>query len=155
MGLIQAAINGNLKVVKYLHQNGADIRALDDHALRWSADSGHLDVVKYLHQNGADIRARDDFALLRSAKNGHLNVVKYLIENGADVDILDVKFLYDYVLEGKVKNKKLKEKIIQTPKYAYRYAKHIDKEPLQDTWIVVMDTPYEKEYLNHFEGSEI
>ena len=48
MGLIQAAINGNLKVVKYLHQNGADIRARYDYALRWSAKNGHLEVTSYI-----------------------------------------------------------------------------------------------------------
>ena len=83
--LRRSAHNGHLDVVKYLHQNGADIRACDDYALRWSAENGHLEVVKYLHQNGADIRACDDYALQRSAHNGHLDVVKYLHQNGADI----------------------------------------------------------------------
>jgi len=77
----------DMKVVKYLVENGADIHADEDYALRWSALNGHLEVVKYLVEIGADIYARDNYALKYSAINGHLDIVKYLVENGADIHV--------------------------------------------------------------------
>ena len=73
-----SAVNGHLDVVKYLVENGANIHANDDFALSWSAESGHLQVVKYLVEHGANFHADDDYAFRQSAKNGHLQVVEYL-----------------------------------------------------------------------------
>ena len=47
----------NVEVVKYLIENGADIQACYNAALRWSANYGHFEVVKYLIENGADVQA--------------------------------------------------------------------------------------------------
>ena len=58
-----------MEVVKYLVDNGADIHANDDCALRWAAEHGRLEVVKYLIDNGADIHARGDRALNFATKN--------------------------------------------------------------------------------------
>jgi len=79
------AYNGHLEIVKFLVENGANIHAVDDCALRWAAESGHLEVVKYLVENGANIHAKDNWALCWAARNGHLKIVKYLVENGADI----------------------------------------------------------------------
>ena len=38
-------------------RNNADVHTNNDWALRLAALNGHLDVVKYLHENGADINA--------------------------------------------------------------------------------------------------
>jgi len=46
--------------------------------LCWAAERGHLEVVKYLIENGANIHAADDYALRWAAYNGHLEIVKYL-----------------------------------------------------------------------------
>ena len=75
---IENAMNGHIKVVKYLVSQGADIHAWNDYALRWSAEYGHLKMVKYLISQGADIHAEDNQALRRSAYNGHTEVTKYL-----------------------------------------------------------------------------
>ena len=88
-----SADNGHLNVVKYLVENGANIHTQDDHALCWSAGYGYLDVVKYLVENGANIHAQNDHALCWSAENGHLKVVRLLLENGADIHADD-----DYAL---------------------------------------------------------
>ena len=91
--------NGHLEVVKYLVENGADIQAEDNIALRLSAENGHLEVVKYLVEQGADIHSDDDFALRWSAENGRLEVVKYLVENGADIHAND-----DFALRWSAEN---------------------------------------------------
>ncbi|PVU88970.1 hypothetical protein BB559_005283 [Furculomyces boomerangus] len=76
---------GNLEFVKYLVENGADIRTNNDVAFRSASLNGHLDVVKYLVDNGADIHANNDSALRLAAKYGYLDVVKYLVQSGADI----------------------------------------------------------------------
>jgi ankyrin repeat protein len=77
-------------MVRYLVNQGADIHANDDKALRCSARYGHLEVVRYLVGQGANIHANDDEALLCSARNGRLEVVRYLVGQGADINILNI-----------------------------------------------------------------
>ena len=79
-----AACHGHLDVVRYLHENGADITARGNEAVRYAAENGYLDIVKYLHKHGADITAQHNYAVRWAALNGHLDVVKYLYENGVD-----------------------------------------------------------------------
>ena len=75
----------DVNTIKYLVDNGADIHASDDYALRWFSEKGHLDVVKYLVEIGANIHACNEQALRWSAFNGNLKLVKYLIEKGSDI----------------------------------------------------------------------
>ena len=70
---------------EYLVEQGIDINADDNYALRWAAGNGHLDIVKYLVEHGADIHAQEDYALRWAAVNDRLEVVKYLVEHGADI----------------------------------------------------------------------
>ena len=73
--------NGHIEVVKYLIEKGANIHAIDDHALRWSSSNGHIKVVKFLVENRADIHADDEYALRLSSENGHIDVVKFLLNS--------------------------------------------------------------------------
>lgn len=81
----KAAYYGCFDVVRYLHSKGADITMNDNEPIRRAAENGHFHLVKYLHQNGADITAEDNYAVKYAAYNGHLDVVKYLYKNGADI----------------------------------------------------------------------
>jgi ankyrin repeat protein len=69
--------NGHLDVVKYLIEQGADIHAKNNEALRNSAEKGDLDIVKYLVEHGAAVHSIEDYALRYSAVKGHLEIVKY------------------------------------------------------------------------------
>jgi ankyrin repeat protein len=80
-----AAARGHLDVVKWLVEGGANIRAGNNQAVRWAAGNGHLDVVKWLVEGGANIRADNDHAVRYAATNGHLDVVKWLVERGANI----------------------------------------------------------------------
>jgi len=75
----------DLQVIKELVEEGADIHANDDLALRWAAENGHLDVVKFLVKEGADIHVFDELALRWAAENGHLDIVKFLVSKGANI----------------------------------------------------------------------
>jgi len=77
------------KLTRAFIENGADVHASDDAALRWAAREGHLEVVKFLIENEANVHASNDAALCWAAREGHSKVVKFLIEKGADVHASD------------------------------------------------------------------
>ncbi len=93
--LIEAAEAGNIKNVKKLLKQGAEVDARDNYgwtALMRAAMWGHLDVVKFLAELGADVNARDKLgwtALMRAAMWGHLDVAKFLVDNGADLSAMN------------------------------------------------------------------
>jgi ankyrin repeat protein len=86
---------GNLKIVKYLVENGADINAkafYEYTPIIIACLNGRFDIVNYLAKNGADVNARDaynDTALILASEKGHIEIVKCLVEYGADVNALD------------------------------------------------------------------
>lgn len=65
-------------VIKELVNEGANIHARDDSALRWASARGHLDIVKYLIEHGANIHAGNDLALHLASHYEHLEIVEYL-----------------------------------------------------------------------------
>ena len=76
--LIKAARFGNLKLVQFCLENGADIHALDDYTLRWEAATWNIEVVKYLVENAGNIHAKNDWALRYAAKRGNIEIMQYL-----------------------------------------------------------------------------
>jgi len=44
----EASQYGHIEVVKYLVENGANISAQDDIALRWASQNRHIEVINYL-----------------------------------------------------------------------------------------------------------
>jgi predicted metal-binding protein len=79
--LFESSKFGNLTDVKHLIEQGADIHANNDSALRYSIEAGRLHTVKYLVEQGANIYANNDYALKHSADNKYLEIVEYLIVN--------------------------------------------------------------------------
>ncbi|HEY0833595.1 MAG TPA: TIGR00180 family glycosyltransferase [Azospirillum sp.] len=79
-----AAALGHLDILRFLHENGANHRALDDQPLRLAAANGQLATVIRLHQTGASLSSAESGALREAARNGHLDMVRYLCENGID-----------------------------------------------------------------------
>jgi hypothetical protein len=78
--MADAARNGHLEVVKWLHDNrseGCTTRAMDD-----AAYNGHLDVIKWLHCNRTEGCSKD--AMDWAARYGHLDVVKWLHANRSE-----------------------------------------------------------------------
>ena len=69
---------GNIEVFKELVEQGANIHADNDYAIRLASCNGHLEIVKFLVENGANIHANDNSAIHCASSNGHLDVVEYL-----------------------------------------------------------------------------
>jgi ankyrin repeat protein len=94
--LSSAASTGNLKLVKFLIDNGADIRGnkLFPNSPVYLAISGnHLEVVSFLLDKGINPNfawpSKDGGTLLISAiQFGHKIIVKLLVERGADVNFI-------------------------------------------------------------------
>lgn len=78
--MIWAADIGNLEILKKAVEQGANIHAKDDEALRNAAFYGHLEMVKYLVEHGADVHAENGWALRRASYYGHIpsEIVKLL-----------------------------------------------------------------------------
>ena len=88
-----ASYDGHLDIVEFLVEKGANIHACDDYALQLASKYGHLDIVKFLVDRGADVHADDDYAVRGASGNGHLDIVKFLVEKGANIHACD-----DYAL---------------------------------------------------------
>ena len=82
--------------IKYLIKNGAD----KNDALCISAKNGNLEMVQYLVENGANIHYKSDFALYLSLRNTHLPVTKYLMKNGANQYASDYYFYLEASIIG-------------------------------------------------------
>lgn len=93
-----AAQNGNIDVVKYLIEHGADIKAQDislsRSAIHFAAENGNLDTIKFLAEKGVDLQDKDSLgatALHYAAKSNRLEVMKYLVSKKIDYTAKDVR----------------------------------------------------------------
>jgi len=75
-----ASREGHLKIVKYLHENKADITAQNNLAVHVAGCFGRMETVKFLVENNADITANAANTLRYANMNGYPEMVKY-IEN--------------------------------------------------------------------------
>jgi ankyrin repeat protein len=78
---------GYVDVVRYLvEEQGADIHADNEYAMRCAAMNGHLEVVKYLvEEQRIDIRANHDHTMRLAAAMRQIAVMEYLCDQGADI----------------------------------------------------------------------
>ena len=87
-GALQAAIDGNLGILKYLVAQGWNIQQKDKdgmNALMYAAKNGHPGIVKYLVDHGLDYyqtNKKELDAFMLAVIEGHLDVVKCLVEKG-------------------------------------------------------------------------
>ena len=90
--MLLASRNGQLEIVKYLVEHGADLNAKDEDnetAFILASKCGHLGIAKFLVETGADVNAEGKFgwtALIYASRRGNLEMVKYLVENVANVN---------------------------------------------------------------------
>jgi len=94
--LSYAVEKGNLEIVIYLTEKGAEINAIDNHEeapIHFAAIRGHLEIVKYLTEKGAEINIIDKSGKTPIHKaamfENNLEIVKYLTEKGAEINAID------------------------------------------------------------------
>ena len=104
--LFTAAENGNIDLVGFLLELGADVNAEDDYretqecALHYASENGHLGVVKLLLENGADVNAKGRWGMTPlhlATLHGHFEIAQLLLQQGADVN---AKYNYEEIQES-------------------------------------------------------
>jgi ankyrin repeat protein len=77
---LRNAINhGNLPVIKFLVEKGANIHIWFDFPLKIAVKSNRLDIVEFLVEKGADIHTSSDLALILSCRSGYVDILKFLV----------------------------------------------------------------------------
>lgn len=92
--LRSAAAYGHSAIVTLLLDQGADVHANNDKALQWAASNGHRETVLILLGRGADLHAENDHAFRWAASNGRREVVALLLDHGANIHAEDDQALW-------------------------------------------------------------
>lgn len=92
--LLPASYDGNLEMVRYLVEHGADVDYFDNYftSLMLACSKGNLEMVRYLVEHGADVNIQiqsneGNTALMIASAYGHFDIVRYLIRHGANVNL--------------------------------------------------------------------
>ena len=81
--LVFGVTHGNIIIVKWCLENGADIYYNNDMAIKYAVERGDVKIIKFLINQGSDIHYDDDKALEIACSHYYLDLIKFLIENGA------------------------------------------------------------------------
>ena len=90
-----AALEGQIAIVKYLLENGAEVNSVTNSLrtpLHVACTRDFLDIIKVLVEEGANINAQDengDTPLHLLSKLGHTESVKWFLSQGPDLSIKD------------------------------------------------------------------
>lgn len=80
----EAIALGNVQVLEYLHQHGADVTAKDNEASRAAVQFGDLETLKYVHKHGAELLL-DDYSFECLGENAS-ELIEYMQRNGVCID---------------------------------------------------------------------
>jgi hypothetical protein len=93
--LLAARDAGDLELVRFLHERGAEIDRPDADGrtpLSFAAAAGRLELVRYLAREGAAVDSKDDrdrTPLFHAVLFDRRETVAWLLEHGAEVDVAD------------------------------------------------------------------
>jgi ankyrin repeat protein len=89
-------------MAKILIENGANIHAQNEAAIRYSTNKNYFEIVKLLIINGADIHVNNDQIIRLFDGNKNVEMIKYLINFDIDyfsINIFAKKFVIKYNLK--------------------------------------------------------
>lgn len=84
MMLIYSAEVGNLKLMKYLRSQEADLRIYDNEVLKTAVRHRKFNIIEYLIDNDVDINADEGFVLSYACNDPEM--AKFLLDNGGDLE---------------------------------------------------------------------
>ena len=90
--LFQAAASGDLRMVRFFLEIGADVNAKNKDgktAPMVALERGYIEVVKLLLDKGAYVNAKNKDGKTALLVASNLEVVKLLLDKGADVNVKD------------------------------------------------------------------
>lgn len=79
---------GHTKIVKYLIDNGADVKSNNNFPIFVASRWGYTNIVRYLVESGVDVIG-DNSSITTAVIQGHTDTVKYLLAEGADATTSD------------------------------------------------------------------
>jgi ankyrin repeat protein len=85
----KAIKGGNIDIIKYLVEHGANIRGWYNKAFQYAVDMGNLTIICYFLELGVNINACNGYITWRSAELGHLSIVKYAVEHSANINSIN------------------------------------------------------------------
>ncbi len=94
ISLLTSCQNGNILLVNFFIEKGANHRYSEDKPLGIAAANGHLDIVKFLVDKGANIKSRNNYALRFAVQNGHYDVIRFLVKQGANITVFNYEVFY-------------------------------------------------------------
>jgi len=83
-----AAQAGNVEILRFLRDSGANLHRQEEACLVLAAENGHMSAVRFLLEDGANPQARDSAPLKKSSQAGHCEVAKLLVELEGDPKVL-------------------------------------------------------------------
>nr|URM62463.1 ankyrin repeat domain containing protein [Mimivirus sp.] len=95
--LVLATSRGNLPLIKFFVDNGADIATRDNICIKISIDLMDTNLFNYLLQSGSNIHCDRNYPLRRAIYLQKIYIVKKLLESGADISYLEMKDLVGIV----------------------------------------------------------
>lgn len=95
-GLVYACKNGNLSMVKILHNAGANINYYDNFPLYYACIKNKLEVVKYLIDNGANIKIMGNDFLKLAGEKGYYDLFVLLHNLGLTIDLNILNVVLQY-----------------------------------------------------------
>lgn len=129
--LIPAHTN-NVRMAKYLINNGASIDALDEYsynALMYAAEMNNIEIMKLLLDKGANIDMANvdgETALFRAIRQERVEAVKLLISRGADVNIKRIDMQTPLEIAVANNYKEIVEILVQNNAKIYRDDEFLD-----------------------------
>ena len=88
-----ACEDSDIKLLKFLLQNGVDPNLHIGEYLTTACEYGHLNIVNLLIDSGANIGCGDNKPLFTAIKELNYPIVKLLIQNGADMEAINKRLL--------------------------------------------------------------
>jgi len=83
----------DIKVIKLLVDEGADIHIKHERLLRWATLHGHTEIVAFALDHNPDIHACNDYPLLGALIGGHKKIAQMLLDKGADIHACETDVL--------------------------------------------------------------
>lgn len=123
------ACNGNIAIVKFLHENGCDLKNQNtSEILKNAILNDKMDIVEYLIKNGVNIKSVriSRYELEECIKRNELSIIKFIYSNNIIIDSdYNNNYLYDHLLY-----KAIQYHNINIFKILYQHSTNINKEEL-------------------------
>lgn len=83
--LVSSVFHNYLEITKYLLSKKANIHVEKRRILQYAGKNGNVEMIEFLQNNGLNIKENNGFLLVIAAENNHKDLVKFLIEQSIPI----------------------------------------------------------------------